>query len=107
MGPAAGFGAVAIPPPHHYPSAEQQRTEDDMERRAPDASTHVDTNPIHHTDLTPYAWSYGMGAESTAGICRMLTDPSTRPDTIAPDYSNLVVVIAQTGDEWSTTGKLV
>lgn len=37
----------------------------------------------------------------------MLTDPSGRPDTIAPDFSNLVVVIAQTGDEWSTTGRLV
>jgi hypothetical protein len=48
-----------------------------------------------------------MGAESTAGIYRMLTDPTSRPDAIAPDYSNLVVVIAQTGDEWSTTGQLV
>ncbi|WP_093575453.1 hypothetical protein [Amycolatopsis rubida] len=37
----------------------------------------------------------------------MLTDPSARPETIAPDFSNLVVVIAQTGDEWSTTGRLV
>ena len=37
----------------------------------------------------------------------MLTDPTARPDTIAPDFSNLVVVIAQTGDEWSTTGRLV
>lgn len=55
----------------------------------------------------PYVWSYGMGAESTAGILRMLTDPPARPDTIAPDFSNLVVVIAQTGDEWSTTGGLV
>jgi hypothetical protein len=55
----------------------------------------------------PYVWSYGMGAESTAGILRMLTDPAARPDTIAPDLSNLVIVIAQTGDEWSTTGRLV
>jgi hypothetical protein len=81
-----------------------------MKRRAPDASAHVDSNlitAVGHTDLMPYAWSYGMGAESTAGIYRMLTDPSARPDTIAPDYSNLVVVVAQTGDEWSTTGKLV
>lgn len=58
-------------------------------------------------DLMPYVWSYGMGAESTAGILRMLTDPAARPDTIAPDFSNLVLVIAQTGDEWSTTGRLV
>ncbi|WP_435581634.1 hypothetical protein [Amycolatopsis thermoflava] len=55
----------------------------------------------------PYIWSYGMGAESTAGIVRMLTDRAARPDTIAADFSNLVVVIAQTGDEWSTTGDLV
>ncbi len=57
-------------------------------------------------DLVPYVWSYGMGAES-AGILRVLTDPTSRPDTIAPDFSNLVLVIAQTGDEWSTTGRLV
>ncbi|MBB2505897.1 hypothetical protein [Amycolatopsis echigonensis] len=44
---------------------------------------------------------------TTAGIYRMLTDPNPRPDTIAADYPKLVVVIAQTGDEWSTTGKLV
>ncbi|MCP2249461.1 hypothetical protein [Lentzea aerocolonigenes] len=45
-------------------------------------------------DLMPYVWSYGMGAESTAGILCMLTDPTARPDTIASDFSNLVVVIA-------------
>ncbi|WP_157440452.1 hypothetical protein [Actinokineospora inagensis] len=44
---------------------------------------------------------------TTAGLLRMLTDPTARPDTIAPDFSNLIVVIAQTGDEWSTTGRLV
>jgi hypothetical protein len=55
----------------------------------------------------PYVWSYGMGAESTAGILRILTDATARPETIAPDFSNLVIVIAQTGDEWSTTGRLV
>jgi hypothetical protein len=58
-------------------------------------------------ELIPYVWSYGMGAESTAGIYRMLTEPSGRPDTIAPDFNNLVVVVAQTGDEWTTTGALV
>lgn len=82
-----------------------------MERRARDASTHVDTTPdFNSTDdavLLPYVWSYGMGAESTAAIHRMLTDPEARPDTIAPDFSNLLIVIAQTGDEWSTTGDLV
>jgi hypothetical protein len=44
---------------------------------------------------------------TAAGILRMLTDPAARPDTIAPDFSNLVVVIAQTGDEWNATGRLV
>lgn len=67
--------------------------------------------PAHHETAAaqpiPYVWSYGMGAESTAGIHRMLTDPAARPDTIAPDFSNLIVVVAQTGDEWSTTGDLV
>jgi hypothetical protein len=58
-------------------------------------------------ELMPYVWSYGMGAESTAAIFRMLSNPAARPDTISPDFSNLVVVIAQTGDEWSTTGRLV
>jgi hypothetical protein len=37
----------------------------------------------------------------------MLTDPDARPVTIAPDFSNLVIVIVRTGDEWSTTGELV
>lgn len=83
-----------------------------MERRARDASTRVDTAPtFNSTDdavLLPFVWSYGMGAESTvAAIHRMLTDPDARPDTIAPDFANLVIVIAQTGDEWSTTGELV
>lgn len=44
---------------------------------------------------------------STAAIFRMLSNPTARPNTIAPDFSNLVVVTAQTGDEWSTTGRLV
>lgn len=55
----------------------------------------------------PYVWSYGMGAESTAGIHRMLTDLAARPAALEPDFANLVVLIAQTGDEWSTTGALV
>jgi hypothetical protein len=42
---------------------------------------------------------------SSAAIHRMMTHPDARPATIAPDFTNLV--IAQTGDEWSTTGELV
>jgi hypothetical protein len=37
----------------------------------------------------------------------MVTDPDARPAAIAPDFANLVIVIAQTGDEWSTSGQLV
>lgn len=55
-----------------------------MQRR-----TRTTVEPLAHM---PYVWSYGMGAESTAGIPRMLTDPAARPDTIAPDFSNLVLV---------------
>lgn len=82
-----------------------------MEGSAHDASPHVDTtltfSSAKETIPLPYVWSYGMGAESTAAIHRMLTHPDTRPATIAPDFTNLVIVIAQTGDEWSTTGELV
>lgn len=82
-----------------------------MERSARDASWCLDTSEIlcesTETGLLPYVWSYGMGAESTAAIHRMLTDHHARPVVIAPDFSNLVVVIAQTGDEWRTTGLLV
>lgn len=69
-----------------------------MERRARRASDHADARPtsrsVEGTALMPYVWSYGMGAESTAAIFRMLSNPAARPDTIAPDFSNLIVVIA-------------
>lgn len=55
----------------------------------------------------PFVFSYGMGAESTAALVRILTDPASRPAEVAPDFSNLIVIVAQTGDEWSITGELV
>jgi len=55
----------------------------------------------------PYVFSYGMGAESTAALVRILTDPDSHPAEIAPDFHNLIVIVAQTGDEWSITGELV
>lgn len=77
-----------------------------MEGSARDASPHVDTtltfSSAKETVPLPYVWSYGMGAESTAAIHRMLTHPDARPSTIAPDFTNLVIVIAQTGDEWNS-----
>ncbi len=82
-----------------------------MEGSARDASLNVDTtltfSAAKETVSLPYVWSYGMGAESTAAIHRMLTHPDARPTIIAPDFTNLAIVIAQTGDEWSTTGELV
>ncbi|KAA9379705.1 hypothetical protein F5972_08625 [Microbispora cellulosiformans] len=47
--------------------------------------------------------SYGLGADSTAILLRWLLDPSSRDF----DLSDLVVVTAQTGDEWPETGHLV
>jgi hypothetical protein len=55
----------------------------------------------------PMCWSYGMGADSTAGLHRTLVDPICRPPELLPDLSNLIVMIAQTGDEWSDTIRLV
>lgn len=48
-------------------------------------------------------FSYGLGADSTAILLRWLTEPETRPC----DLDNLIVVTAQTGDEWQLTGRLV
>jgi hypothetical protein len=54
----------------------------------------------------PFFAANGMGRESTAFLHRIFTDPAARPAQIAPDYSNLIVATAQTGDEWSLTGEL-
>lgn len=63
---------------------------------------------VSATPRTPWFFmSYGMGAESTAWVYRVLSDPSARPPQILPDYSNLVIATAQTGDEWTLTGELV
>jgi hypothetical protein len=74
-------------------------TEDNMQRRS--------RTTAESLDLMPYAWSYGMGAESMAAIHQLVVDPDARPAAIAPDFANLVIVIVQTGDGWSTTGQLV
>ncbi len=43
--------------------------------------------------------SYGMGVESTAILLRFLEEP----DTFEFDLSDLIVVVAMTGDEWEDT----
>ncbi|WP_157171033.1 hypothetical protein [Nocardia araoensis] len=55
----------------------------------------------------PVCWSYGMGVESTCGIVRTLLEPEFRPAELRGDLSNLIVLIAQTGDEWTSTCDLV
>ncbi|WP_040698929.1 hypothetical protein [Nocardia vinacea] len=55
----------------------------------------------------PVCWSYGLGVESTAAIVRMLLDPGFRPPELREHLSNLIVMVAQTGDEWSSTCDLV
>lgn len=56
---------------------------------------------------TPICWSYGLGVESTVGIVRTLHEPGFRPPALRDDLSNLVVMVAQTGDEWTSTCDLV
>ncbi|WP_194818009.1 hypothetical protein [Nocardia sp. XZ_19_385] len=48
-------------------------------------------------------WSWGLGVESTAAITRLLLDPGFRPPQLRADLSNLIVMVAQTGDEWRST----
>ncbi|MGW0248355.1 hypothetical protein ACWDYH_17155 [Nocardia goodfellowii] len=55
----------------------------------------------------PVCWSYGFGVESTAAIVGTLRDPSFRPPQLRADLSNLIVMSAQTGDEWASTCDLV
>src|SRR5712664_1910433 len=46
-------------------------------------------------------FSYGMGVESTALLLRLLEEPSCRDF----DIGELIVISAQTGDEWEDTGR--
>nr|BFE51243.1 hypothetical protein GCM10017745_46700 [Saccharothrix mutabilis subsp. capreolus] len=62
---------------------------------------------FHDADAEWMVWGYGMGAESTAGLVRTLEEPEFRPPELRDDLSNLVVLIAQTGDEWSSLIALV
>jgi hypothetical protein len=48
-----------------------------------------------------------MGVESTCGVVRTLLEPQFRPAELLDDLSNLIVLVAQTGDEWTSTCDLV
>ncbi|SEU46831.1 hypothetical protein SAMN05421811_127154 [Nonomuraea wenchangensis] len=52
-------------------------------------------------------FSYGMGANGTAALLRLLFEPATRPPELADDLSNLIVITAQTGDEFLDTAVMV
>ncbi|BDT92361.1 hypothetical protein IFM12275_23370 [Nocardia sputorum] len=47
------------------------------------------------------------GVESTCGVVRTLLEPQFRPTELRGDLSNLIVLVAQTGDEWTSTCDLV
>ncbi|MGK8500119.1 hypothetical protein [Nocardia asiatica] len=55
----------------------------------------------------PVCWLYGMGVESTCGVVRTVLEPQFRPAELRGDLSNLIVLVAQTGDEWTSTCELV
>ena len=47
--------------------------------------------------------SWGLGRDSTALLLRWITEPATRPCPLR----DLLLITAQTGDEWPATGELV
>lgn len=61
--------------------------------------------PRHDEPLAIYA-GWGFGVDSSAQLAAWLTDPAIRPPELLPDLSNLTVMCAQTGDEWSATLEL-
>ncbi|MEV7011747.1 hypothetical protein [Streptosporangium sp. NPDC051022] len=64
----------------------------------------MSTNTTHATPAAaPVILSYGLGVDSTAILLRWLLEPETRDF----DLANLVVLTAQTGNEWPETGRLV
>ncbi|MBF6333155.1 hypothetical protein [Nocardia transvalensis] len=73
----------------------------------PAADALFDLPAPSHDAVVPICWSYGMGAESTAGVVRSLLEPGFGPPELLEDFSNLIVMTAQTGDEWASTCELV
>ncbi|NUS45387.1 MAG: hypothetical protein HOQ24_17065 [Mycobacteriaceae bacterium] len=73
----------------------------------PAADTLFELPAPSHDSAVPVCWSYGMGAESTAGVVRSLLEPGFGPPELLDDFSNLIVMTAQTGDEWRSTCALV
>jgi hypothetical protein len=75
-------------------------------RTNPDQPALFDLVSSEHDGDTPAVWSWGMGQESTTGVVEWLENPEKRPRELRDDLSNLVVMVAQTGDEWSWTIEL-
>lgn len=77
---------------------------DTMTDMAPTTVTHrgrVTVRDLAPTKAArPVVLSYGMGVDSTAILLRWLFDASSRDF----DLSDLIVITAQTGDEWERTG---
>ena len=49
------------------------------------------------------SWGLGRGRDSTALLLRWITEPASRPCPLR----DLLLITAQTGDEWPATGELV
>lgn len=62
---------------------------------------------VEPSDPPPVILSYGMGVESTTALLRMIQEPDFRPLELENDLSNLIVLTAQTGDEFTTVCDLV
>ena len=52
---------------------------------------------------TPVVFNLGMGVDSVAALVELLENPERRDF----DLADLVVVTAQTGDEFKATGRLI
>uniref|UniRef100_UPI003F496205 hypothetical protein n=1 Tax=Nonomuraea sp. CA-251285 TaxID=3240002 RepID=UPI003F496205 len=59
--------------------------------------------PFSGFDYDYVLFSYGMGVDSTAILLRWILEPWTAPFPL----KKIIVLIAQTGDEWPLTGLLV
>jgi hypothetical protein len=91
---------IAIATTHPAPFAERSS-------RMVDAAEGLFAVPDLFDGAVAVCWSYGMGVESTCGVVRTLLEPDFRPAELRGDLSNLIVLVTQTGDEWTSTCDLV
>jgi len=62
---------------------------------------------VPNAALPPVVLNWGMGADSSNILARVLLDDRSREELgIAPDYSNLIVLTAQVGHEYDETKRL-